>query len=321
MDLIYMNAAKEDVGVIQDYILDLAFGADENNFECIVDLKNHCCEAGFFLYFEGSEYGGIIDSIKVDTDSSEVTYSGRTWHGILDSKILEPDAGEDYLIVSGEANSVIGTLLSRMGLTSLFSASASSSGITIQNYKMNRYISGYAGIRKMLKSVGAKLQVTFHQGMAVLSACPLVNYASDEEFDTDQIDFEITKVSNPINHVICLGSGNLSERTVIHLYADSAGNISQTQTITGIGEVTATYDYSNAESDDELKDGGKELIRNSWNQDKVQFSFNSNDEVYDIGDVVGALERITNISVSAEITKKIVTIKNNQTTISYKVGE
>lgn len=321
MDLIYMNASKEDVGVIQDFVLDLAFGSDENNFECTVDLKNHCCEAGFFLYFEGSEYGGIIDSIKVDTDSSEVTYSGRTWHGILDSKVLEPDAGENYLIISGEANAAIGSLLSRMGLASLFITSASSSGITIHNYKMNRYISGYAGIRKMLKSVGAKLQVTFHQGMAVLSACPLVDYSEDEQFDTDQIDFEITKVSNPINHVICLGSGNLSERTVIHLYADINGNISQTQTITGINEVTATYDNSNTESDEELINGGKELIKESWNQDQVEFNFNSDDEVYDIGDVVGALERITNISVSAEITKKIVTIKNNQTTISYKVGE
>ena len=316
-----MNSSKEDVGVIQDYVLDLAFGSDENDFECTVDIANHCCEAGFFLYFEGSEYGGIIDSITVDTDANEVKYSGRTWHGILDSKVLEPDAGQDYLVCTGEANAVIGTLLSRMGLTALFEASEEASEITISNYKMNRYISGYAGIRKMLKAFGAKLQISFHQGMAVLSACPLVNYAEDEQFDTDQIDFEIKKVSNPINHVICLGAGDLSARTVIHLYADSTGTISHTQTITGIDEVTATYDYPNAESDEELEKGGTEMIQDSWNQDEIQFSFNSNDEVYDIGDVVGALERITNISVNAEITKKIVTINNNQTTISYKVGE
>ena len=316
-----MNANREDVGVIQDYVLDLAFGSDENNFECIVDQKNHCCETGFFLYFEGSEYGGIIDSISVDTDKSEVTYSGRTWHGILDSKVLEPDAGQDYLICTGEANAVIGTLLSRMGLTALFEATGDSSGITISNYKMDRYISGYAGIRKMLKAFGAKLKVAFHQGMAVLSACPFVDYAADEQFDTDQIDFAITKVSNPINHVICLGQGDLAERTVIHLYADSEGNISHTQSITGLDEITEVYDYSNAESDEELEKGGTEIIQDSWNQDKIEFSFNSNAEVYDIGDVVGALERITNISVNAEITKKIVTIKNNQTTISYKVGE
>ena len=316
-----MNSSKEDVGVIQDYVMDLAFGKDENDFECVVDRENHCCEAGFFLYFEGTEYGGVVDAVTVDTDNDEVKYSGRTWHGILDSKILAPDAGADYLVCSGEANAVIGTLLSRMGLTTLFRASTEASGITISNYKMDRYISGYSGIMKMLKSVGAKLQMAFHQGMVVLSVMPLVDYAADEQFDTDQIDFTVKKVSNPINHVICLGQGDLAEREVVHLYADAEGNISGTQVFTGLAEVTTTYDYANAESTEELIKGGTELLQDSWNQDEIQFNFNSNDEVYDIGDVVGASERITGISVSAEITKKIVTIKNNQTTISYKVGE
>ena len=316
-----MNHDKEDVGVIKDYILDLAFGADENNFECIVDIKNHCCEAGYFIYFEDSEYGGIIDSVTVNTDNSEVKYSGRTWHGILDSKVLVPDAGQDYLVCTGEANSVIGILLSRMGLTALFEASEEASGITISGYKMNRYIKGYAGIRKMLKTAGGKLKMAFTNGMVVITAMPLIDYAEDEQFDTDQIDFEITKVSNPINHVICLGAGDLAERTVINLYADSEGYISHTQSITGIEEVTAVYDYPNAESVEELENGGIDIIRDSWNQDSVNFSFNSNDDSFDIGDIVGAFERITNISVSAEITKKIVSMNNNRTTISYKVGE
>ncbi len=32
MDLIFTNKNREDIGVLQDYDLDLAFGADENNF-------------------------------------------------------------------------------------------------------------------------------------------------------------------------------------------------------------------------------------------------------------------------------------------------
>ena len=316
-----MNASKADIGVILDYSLDLAFGSDENNFECTVDVNHHCCEAGYFLYFEGSEYGGIIDSISVNTDANEVKYSGRTWHGIIDSKVLEPDSGDDYLIVSGEANAALGTLISRMGLTDLFSASSTNSGITISNYKMNRYISGYKGICKMLKSVSAKLHVQFNNGMVELSAIPIVNYSTDEQFDTDQIDFKITKNSNPINHVICLGSGDLAERTVIHLYADSSGNISSVQTITGLSEVTSTYDYPNAESEDELIKGGTEIIQDSWNQDVVEFNFNSDSEVFEIGDIVGAYERITNIAVNAEISKKIVTINKGQISINYKVGD
>lgn len=321
MDLIYMNADMEDMGVMKDYTFDLAFGKDENNFECQIVRSNHCCEAGFYLYYEGSEYGGIIDSIEVDTDKDTITYHGRTWHGILDSKIIEPDEGEAYLTLSGEVNTVLATLISRLGLESLFTASSVVSDITISNYQMNRYIKGYQGMRKMLRESGAKLVTTFKNGMVELSAVPFFDYSKDEQFDTDQIDFDIRKNSHPINHVICLGKGELAEREVIHVYADKKGNISHTQTQTGIAEVTETYDNPNAESSEKLEQGGIDLILKSFGSDKINFDFNSNDKTYDIGDVVGAVEYVTGIEVNAEITKKIVTISNNSTTISYKVGE
>lgn len=321
MDLIYMNAKKEDVGVMQDSTMDLAFGRDENNYECSIASVNHCCEEGYFLYYEGTEYGGIVDDIGIKTDSEEITYYGRTWHGILDSKILEPDAGEDYLILSGEANEMLAFLIDRMGLSALFRASTDASGINIGNYKMNRYIKGYQGIRKMLKASGAKLNLSFKDGFVELSAKPIIDYSKDEQFDTDQIDFDIKKRYHPLNHVICLGTGDLAEREVIHVYADAEGNISDTQVFFGIDEVSDIYEYPNAESSEELRQGGIDMIQESWNGNEVYFDFDADDTSYDIGDIVGAKERRTGIEVNTEITKKIVKIKNNTTTISYKVGE
>lgn len=315
-----MNSQKEDVGVLKDYTFDLAFGADENDFECEVDIGNNCCDAGFYLYYEGSEYGGIIDSIKIDTNSGSLKYIGRTWHGILDSKIIEPNAGDDYLTLSGEANAVLSTLISRLGLQTMFKASESDSGIKI-SYQMNRYISGYEGIRKMLKSEKAKLHMEFKEGMVELSAIPLIDYSKDEQFDTDQISFRVEKTWNHLNHVICLGKGNLKEREVIHVYADSNGNIVESQSLTGISEIVGKYDYPNAESTDELRQGGIDMVREAWESDSVEFEFDSDNESYDIGDIIGAKEMTTGIVVSSDITKKIVKIERNQTTISYKVGE
>lgn len=316
-----MNNLKEDVGVLKDYNFDLEYGNDQNNFECTVNLNNHVCESGYYLYFENKEYGGIIDSIAVDTNNKEVKYVGRTWHGIIDSKILQPDENQDYLIVSGEANEVLNFLISRMGLDSLFVASSDDSGINISNYQIERYISGYEAIKKMLKSVNAKLIINFKNGFVELSASPLVNYAQDEQFDTDQIDFSIQKNFNPLNHVICLGQGELKDRQVIHLYTDSKGNLSNTQILIGIDEVVDIYDFPNAESIDELKQGGIDMLIEAWNSDEIEFEFNSNDKTYDIGDIVGAVEKVTGIEVSSDIKSKIVTIKNNTTTISYKVGD
>ena len=321
MDLIYMNKSREDVGVMKDYTLDLAFGSGENDFECVIPSGNHCCDEGFFLYIEGTEYGGIIDSIRIDTEFSLLTYMGRTWHGILESKVIEPNAGEGYLVMDGEANEQLAFLVERMGLGALFCVSEEDSGIEVSNYKMNRYIEGYTGIRKMLKASGAKLHISFKNGMVELSAVPLVDYSNDEQFDEDQIDFLVTKHHRPINHVICLGRGELAEREVIHLYADESGNISDVQVFTGLDEVTAKYDFSSVESSEELRQGGIDIIKESWASDEVSISFDSDASVYDIGDIVGAKELTTGIEVAANITKKIVKIQSENITISYKVGE
>ena len=321
MDLIYMNANREDVNVLHEYELDLAFGKDENNFECKVDSNQHCCQEGFFLYFEGTEYGGRIEKIASDTESGEVTYSGDTWHGILDSKILEPDTGEDYLVLSGEANAVLATLITRMDLQDLFTVSAEDSGITIKSYQMNRYIGGYSGIQKMLKASGAKLKLVFRMGMVELAAVPLADYTRDEQFDSDSVPLKIKRNYKPVNHLICLGKGELKDRTVIHLYADKEGNISRTQSLFGIEEKTKTFDYPSVESEEELITKGTERLKEYQNTDEVKMGFSPDEDAYDIGDIVGAADVVTGLEVATDITKKIVTVKKGETKISYKVGE
>lgn len=317
-----MNSNKEDIGVLLDYTFDLAFGANENDFECRIVQENHCCDKDYMLYIEGTEYGGIIDSIGVDTNFDEVTYHGRTWHGVLNSKVLEPDNGASYLVVNGEANNVLSELIDRMELSDFFIASKEHSGIHIPTYKMNRYILGYDGIKKMLTSVGAKLNITFSGGFAVLSAKPIVDYSKDEEFNQDQIDFRFVRKSNRVNHVICLGQGELAEREVIHLYTDENGKISSTQVLFGLDEVSATYENVNAENTEELRQGGIDFLKEAWESDELEFDFNSDDErTYDIGDIVGATEEITGVSVARDITKKIVQIKDNDITISYECAD
>lgn len=320
MDLIYMNTNREDVNVLHEYDFDLAFGKDENNFECKIDAEQQCCQEGFFLYFEGTEYGGRVDKIYSDTENGEVTYSGDTWHGILESKILEPDAGQDYLVLSGEANSTLATLIQRMNLQELFAASAENSGIMVK-YQMNRYIGGYTGIRKMLKASGAKLKISFKEGIVTLAAVPLVDYTKDEQFNSDSVPLQIKRNYKPVNHLICLGKGELKDRTVIHLYADKAGNISRTQSLFGLLERTAIFDYPSVESEEELIAKGTEHMEEYQNTNEVKVNFSSDEESFDIGDVVGAADVVTGLEVATDITKKIVTVQNGVTKISYKVGE
>ncbi len=321
MDLIYTDETGRDIGVLLDCEFDLAYGADENNFTCTVALEDHCCSYGYFLHMEGTEYGGVIDALKVDTAAGNVTYSGRTWHGILEGKILCPDAGQDYLVLNGEANGVLGQLIARLGLSEQFEASKIHSGTQIVNYKMGRYIGAYTGIKKMLAAAGAKLILRYEKQRVNISAVPLTDYSQDEEWDSSQLDFVIEKKRRPVNHIICLGKGELSDRQVIHLYGDAEGNPTATQTFFGVDEVTEVLDAANAESADELLESGKErLIEGYTGADSLEVNF-QNEESYDIGDIVGAREEITGTYVSREIVKKIVTINKNGINIECQVGE
>lgn len=321
MDLIYMNSSRRDIGVLHDYKLDLAYGRDENDFELLIPSSKHCCSSGYFLYIEDTEYGGIVDSIESDTDQQEVIYAGRTWHGILNSKIITPDAGANYLILSGDANDIILTLLQRLGLADLFTVAATASGLILSNYRMPRYIHAYEGIRKMLDSVSAKLTFRFINGMVTLAAVPRVDYTQHEEFDSDKIGFKCKRNYHPVNHLICLGRGELADREVVHLYVDPLGCISKAQTMTGLWERTEVYDYPNAESLAELEQGGIERLKELAVADEIQINLSAGESGYDIQDIVGASDNVTGLSAAAQIAKKIVTIDQGEVEISYEVEE
>lgn len=321
MDLIFTNSAHEDIGVLQDFTFDLAFGSDENDFELTVDKNTNRCDINSMIYIEGTEYGGIVDGVKAKTSDHMIVYNGRTWHGMLGTKIIEPDAGQSHLIVSGEANSVISSLIDRIGLSDLFVASDEDSGLVVNNYNMDRYIDAYSGITKMLDTVSGKLKMKFVDGKVIVAALPLVDYSQDEQFDNDSVELEVERTFNTINHLICLGKGELTERQVLHLYSDEDGNISETQTFFGVEERVASYEYSNAESEEDLKNSGIEKLKEYASTGKVSMDFVEESNMYDIGDIVGAKEIVTNIFVKEKITKKIVTIQKGKTNIEYKVGE
>lgn len=265
MDLIYMNQSKEDLGVLLDYDLDLAFGKDENDFECRVHSNSHCCQPGYYLYIEGTEYGGIIDGIKSDTGNNEVIYFGRTWQGILAGSVIKPEPGYDHYTVSGDGNAVLAQLISYLGLADIFRAKEEPSDIEIGTYSF-RYVDGYSGILKMLATFNGKLKMEYRDGFVFLSAVYLSDYSKDEAWDATQIDFTVKKNFRPMNHLVCLGSGNMKDRYVIHLFADENGGIrpykkvaqpvsdddyilgTANQVLKGVAEVAEVYDYPSAQT-------------------------------------------------------------------------
>lgn len=319
MDLIYTNADRVDLGVLSSHAFDLSYGASENDFELTLGADEPALAGGAYIYMEGTEYGGIVGGIKTNSSSETITYNGRTWHGVINSKVIEPDNGENYLVVSGEANELLSMLIARLGLSGLFVAAEEHSGVTIKKYQFNRYCKGYDGIRDMLGENGAKLRIKWQNRSVVLSAEPVADY-TDDPIDGDTADLSVEQQKQKVNHIVCLGRGELSKREVIHLYVDQFGRIGDVQYYFGMDEITDIYENTNAESSEELRNGGISRLKELRNGDKAKVSVPETARVYDIGDIVGANEMKSGISVSAAVTQKIVKINNGAVRIEYKTG-
>lgn len=314
--LVVTDANHVDSMMVEDYSLDCAWGKDENDFELTVDKL---IPQGAFVYLEESECGGIVDALRdqLERGDSTLTYSGRTWHGMLENKILAPDSGQDYLTVSGNASTILGALLSRVSLTPLFKAVVPPSGdVSIKSYQFERYVDAYTGVCAMAKANGLKLKVAYRSGHVETWLETAGDYGND--IDSDLLDFDASRTWRKPNHMIGLGKGELRNRIVSHWYADSKGNVTQTQTFKGLDEIAQVYDYSSAEAD-ELAKNTKKKLQDLQSEGEVKVTVHEDSGiVFDVGDTVTARDNLTGITVNATISKKIVKVSGGVLSVDYE---
>ncbi|MDY4041331.1 MAG: head fiber protein [Collinsella sp.] len=317
-DIVVSGPDGRDLGATTAYALDLSVGDTGNNFE--LAAPGMPISQGCLVSIDGTEYGGVVDSAELvgEGGSSTVTWSGRTWTGVLLGRVLAPDAGRDYLDVAGEANAVLSQLVSRMGLSGLFEVPAADSGVRVQ-HRFERFVDGYTGIRRMLAASSAKLVIRRVDGSTVLRAEPARTAGGG--VDSDLIDFTAKRDWRPVNHLVCAGTGELASRKVVHLYADERGNVSRTQTLRGVDEVAELYDYSNADEAKLVEDGTKKL-RAYQTGGTVDVTVRGGLDL-DVGDTVTGEVRgggVPDSTVTARVVKKVVKASGGLLSVSYEVG-
>lgn len=315
MVLVVADTKLGNVCEIEDFTLDVAFGADENALTLTVEEKS-APAAGQLVYIDATEYGGVIDQVKRGSGrgaTGTVECKGRTWHGILAGRRLSPDSGSGYLTVNGKVGDVLTSLIARMGLESLFKASSDDSTVS---YTFSRFCDGYSGLMSCAKANGRKLAMRRMDGYIELSMPPIVDYAN--KVDSDLLDFTITSVHRCVNHLLCAGTGQLENRAIVHFYADENGNVSHKQTLFGIDEICALYDYSNANTS-ELETEGKKKLLEYQTSGTVEVDAHEDMDV-DVGDIISARDNSTGTTVTATVSKKVVKVARGVATYSYEVG-
>lgn len=312
MDLIVTDTNGTPSGSYASWTLDLAYGSGENDF----DLQCPAClKPGCRWWVDGTGWGGIVDDVKtsVTGGEGELTYHGRDWHGLLASKILEPDKGKDYLTMNGTIGTLLRTVISRIGLQDILTVTEGTSKTA--NWQFDRYCDAWSGLSKMLRASGLRLRITAAQNGVTVDAPPIT--AAGDLIDSDLIDFDATLASHPVNHLICLGKGDLKDRIVVHWYADQKGTLSHTQTIKGADERTSVYELSNADAA-ELETKGKTKLQELRDTGSIDVDVESDGIDLDVGDTVTGRDNTTGIKVTAEITKKIIKIEDGIPTVTYE---
>lgn len=321
-DVILADGKLTPHASISQVTLDWACGTDENDFELTIDdaLAPNISQ-GWYFWLDGSDVGGrIVDRrVSVAGGMSTTTWIGQSWTGMLAAKILQPDANQDYLTVSGKLPDILKNLLKRIGLDTVFTVDSSDASI-LPNWMFQnpRYVDAYTGLRTLLASCGRRLDFKVSGNKILLGIVPVQTITNT--IDSDLVDFKAETNRRAVNHLIGLGSQELKNRLVVNYFADATGVVSQTQTLVGADEVCATYDYSNADLST-LQSETKKHLQELQTGGSVEVTLS--DEVGDglrVDDKIVAADQSSGVNVTAVVTKRIVKIDSGILTSTFEVG-
>lgn len=324
--LILADQNLRDVRSVMRAGIDIAIGSDENDFEIKIRREEWDSRYtyGNVFYIKDTEFGGIIGRKKTNTAEGMISLFGRTWRGKLDKKVIKPPEGQDYKKVSGELNMILNDLITEQ-FNDYFVVSQEDTGVLLKNYQFDRYCTLLAGIVKMLKSVEYRLKIRYVQqergqpGYVEISAVPIVDYSERIELSQDsRLNFTFDENKNGVNHLVCIGKGELQERQVIDLYVQKDGSIGSKAYYTGIQEIAEVYEDTSSETD-ELEEKGREKLRELMNRTTFEMDVERLNMDVDLGDIIGGRDYDAGMYMKKPIIKKIYRVEGGKASLEYSV--
>lgn len=298
------------------------------SFECEVgtgDASNDFELRGYDVfrggvYIPGTEYGGLIECPEDTTGEELHTYKGWTWRGLLTQAVVSPPDGEDYYTASGDLHEIISGLVTDR-FSGLFTVPGELTGVTAE-FQADRYCTVHEALTDLCEENGYKLVIEAYKSDTVkveLRAEPITTIAGTYNED-NRLSLTFTDDNMGINHLICMGSGELKDRQRVDLYVDQNGNIGTTKYHTGLWEREQYFDYPNAESLAELTKQGKKRLKEVMSKKTLQIN-RIQDVEMDIGDIVTGKHTVSGTSVSAPIDRKSFTYSGGTMRLEYHVKE
>lgn len=311
---------------------DIEIGDEDNSFEITIKRQEYeKVRAYQRVYIPNTEYGGLCRRWETDTKMGTISIGGITWRGMLKHKIIFPPDGQDYATSSGELNAIIRARISEAFpvipgtiYDTFIKGSTASTGVNV-TWRFDRYCTVLDGLEKMLRSVNYKLDIQYDQveRAAVVSAVPIVNYAQSVDFSSDmRVNYRVRQIQDSVNHLVCLGDGELRNRTVINLWVSSNGKVYEDEFDVQHGyenEIAEVYDYAGASRED-LITSGMERLKEVNQQSTYEISIDGEMDIA-IGDIVGGRDYLSGLYLTAPVAGKIVRWQNGFRRTEYRIAQ
>lgn len=331
VEFIYTDSNYNELGYLKNSSIDIEIGkynVASNDYQLDISISSwdKDFDKGAIFFSNETEFGGIIEGKKVDTSKNTITFTGKTFRGLLEKEYVQPPGGQAYLNISGEANNAINSLIAGKFGSLFVVDNVDLSDIQV-NYQI-RDLNLLEALEKMLSKadIPSRLDIVFYNGQVHLQAIPIVDLSELLQYDNSYgITMVASTASNAYNHILALGKGELTERLRVNLYLQEDGSWATSENIHFKGLSRKTYLYNNTTEEDTSKliESGIEACEKANGTEALSVNFTTDEA--SLFDVVGAKEEITGLSFRQPITKKILkaTITENITTAKYeyKVGE
>ena len=322
--VILADANLHEIGAIKDANVTVDLNGNRN-FSVQIARSYWRTEMTFssVIYALGTEYGGIVGEVLTDTTLDYVELKGLTWRGRMAKKIMQPPAGSDYKVVSGELHTVMKSLI-EPEFDGLFVVSQEDTGVSVSNYQFDRYCTLLDGVTKMLKNKGYRLQLSFRReqsepGYLYIEAVPIVDYSNRIELSRDcQLNYTMDDKRDGVNHLIVTGKGELQDRNVFHLYVQKNGSIGKTQYYTGLQEIAEVYENTSTETD-ELEEASRQKLQELMNKKTFKMDVAALGIDVNIGDIVGGRDYLTGMYMAKPVENIVYELINGVESKTYKL--
>lgn len=329
MELIHADAGRSEIGIVRDmesFDAEISILRDAGEAGNSWQLKlgadmwlSRPIYKGHYLYINNTEWGGPVEKISHNTREGVITLSGCTWRGMLARKVICPPDGKAYLTFNQTPADRLIRAVVEPQLGGLFSVPKQNGPIVSASFRFETMLRG-------LIRVIPGLDIVYNAAsrMAEIHIRELIDYADTIDLSQDYgMDLVTTSGSlTGYNHLIALGRGELTERTVIHLYRLDDGTITQDRPDWAgtVVDRVAVYDYANAETPEELLKDATNKLQEYTPMDSLELDASELDIPAKLGDTVGTRDRLTGMAGKAPITSMILKMNDSGITIEKRVG-